>query len=83
MAMKYPNIGAIQNTDVCHTLYSIHTDKPILKETEERAERILVGNYPKININEMVEDLDIKRDIKRTEKKNSLKTSFRLSLVEV
>ena len=35
--------GAIQDRDVCHTLYSIHTNEPILKETEEQDEQILLA----------------------------------------
>ena len=56
---------AIQNKDVCCMLYSMHTNAPILKEAEEWAERILDANYSKVNINEMIDDLDIKRDIKQ------------------
>ena len=64
--------GAIQNQDICHMLYSMHTNALILKEAEERTERILDANYLKVNIDKMVDNLDIKRDIKRMVK-NSLK----------
>ena len=45
--------------------YSMHIEAPILKEAEERAERILDANYLKVNINKMVDNLNIKRDIKQ------------------
>lgn len=48
--------GVIKDKNVCHMLYSLHTNAPILKEAEERAERILDTNYSKVNINEMVDD---------------------------
>ena len=54
-------------------LYSIRLDSPILKETEERVEKILDSDYSKVDIDEMVNesniDWDSKRELKKTLKK--------------
>ena len=45
-------------------LYRLHTNAHILKEAEEQAEWIFDADYLKVNINEMVDDLNINKDIK-------------------
>ena len=40
-------------------LYSIHTNALILKEMEERNDRILDADYSKVDLSTMVADLDI------------------------
>ena len=61
--------GAIQDKRVSSMLYSMHLDSPILKDTEERVEKILDSDYSKVDIDEMVDGLDISRDTKRDLKK--------------
>ena len=56
--------GAIQDKNVHKMLYSLHTDAPIQKEVDERAERILDADYSKVNMDKMVDDLDIDKDLK-------------------
>ena len=56
--------GAIQDENICQMLYSMHTDAPIIQEAEERAERILDADYSKVNIDEMVDELKIDKDLK-------------------
>ena len=46
-------------------LYSIHTDSPLIKEMEERADRILDADYSKVDIPAMVNELDITEASKR------------------
>ena len=60
---------ALQDKHMCLMLYSMHLDTPILKETEERVEKILDSDYSKVDIEEMVDGLDINRDSKRDLKK--------------
>jgi hypothetical protein len=45
-------------------IYNLHTDSPILKEHEEREAAILDTNYPKVDINIMVNELDIEESSK-------------------
>ena len=54
----------IQDKNVCKMLYSLHTNAPILKEAEKWAKRILDADYSKVNIDEMVDDLNIDKDLK-------------------
>ena len=51
--------GTIIDKEVCHMIYSLHTDAPILKEAEKRANQILDADYLKVDIDEMVNDLEI------------------------
>ena len=60
--------GTIIDEDICHIRCSLHTNAPILKETEERDERILDANYSKVNINKMIDKLKIKNNIKQKKK---------------
>ena len=68
----------IQDNKVCKIHYSLHTNAPILKEVEEWAECILDTNYLKVNINKMVDELDIDKDLKGKLKKtlNKFQTLF-------
>ena len=61
--------GTIQDKDVCKMLYSMHTNAPIIQEAEERAEQILDANYSKVNIDNMVDKLQIDKDLKGKLKK--------------
>ena len=67
--------SAIQDEEVCQMLYSMHTNAPIIQEAEERAERILDADYLKVNINNMVDKLDIDKDLKGKLKKTLKKFS--------
>ena len=40
-------------------LYSMHTDSPILQEAEERQNKMLDCDYSKVNIGNMLSDVDI------------------------
>lgn len=51
-------LNTLDDKEVCEMLYSIHADAPMLKEMEERNNRILDADYSKVNIPEMVADLD-------------------------
>ena len=61
--------GAIQDNKVCQMIYSMHTDAPIIQEAEERAEKILDADYSKVNIDDMVDELKIDKDLKGKLKK--------------
>ena len=67
--------GALQDKRVYSMLYTMHLDSPILKEMEERVEKILDSDYSGVDIDEMVDGLDIhwdsKRELKKILKKNS------------
>ena len=58
-------LDTLADCEICEILYSIHTDAPILKEMEERQNRILDADYSKVNIPAMVADLDISDSSKR------------------
>jgi hypothetical protein len=51
--------GMLQSKELCSMLYSMHTDSPLLKEAEERQNKMLDANYSKVDIQKMVTDLDI------------------------
>jgi hypothetical protein len=51
--------GMLQSKDVCSMLYSMHTDSPLLREAEERQNKMLDANYSKVDINKLVSNLDI------------------------
>ena len=52
-------IGMLRSKDVCSMLYSMHTDSPLLKEAEERQNKMLDADYSKVDINKMVDNLEI------------------------
>ena len=51
--------------EMCEMLYSIHTDSPLIKEMEERTDRILDADYSAVDIPAMVNELDISEQSKR------------------
>ena len=51
--------GMLQSKDLCSMLYSMHTDSPLIKEAEERQNKMLDANYSKVDINKMVNNLEI------------------------
>ena len=61
--------GELSDGKYCKHVYNIHTDSLILKQTEEYQGRILDADYTKVDIDDMVKDLNIKRPIKRALKK--------------
>ena len=58
-------LDTLADREMCEMLYLIHTDSPIIKEMEERSDRILDADYLKVNIPAMVADLDITEASKR------------------
>jgi len=58
-------LDTLADRETCEMLYSIHTDAPILKEMEDRQNRILDADYSKVDIPAMVADLDISDTSKR------------------
>ena len=52
-------LNTLAERGVCEMLYAIHTDDPIIKEAEERQNRILDADYSKVDIPAMVSELDI------------------------
>ena len=71
-------MGSVHDVDMCKMLHSMYTDSPRLQEAEERQDRMMDGNYSKIDIDAMVADLDIddsnKEQLRKTLKK--LKIDF-------
>jgi hypothetical protein len=67
------NQGELQDKYACEMVYNLHTDRPILKEHEERQAAIFDANYSKVDIDIMVDELGIKESsklmLKRTLKK--------------
>ena len=57
-------LGELQDKVTCEMIYNMHTDSPILKEHEERQAAILDANYSKVDIDNMVNELDIKEESK-------------------
>ena len=58
-------VNTLVDREMCEMLYSIHTDSPLIKEMEERADRILDVDYSKVDIPAMVNELDITEASKR------------------
>ena len=58
-------LDTLKDRQVCEMLYSVHTDAPILKEMEERQNRILDADYSKVDIPSMVAELQISDESKR------------------
>jgi len=63
-------VNTLREYEVCEVLYSIHTDDPLIKEMEDRADRLLDANYSKVDIPAMVDELDLaagpKEQLKQT-----------------
>ena len=45
--------------DICKSLYDMHMDSPLIKQMEERSNQILNSDYSKVDIAEMVSELEI------------------------
>ena len=53
------SVGMLQSKDVCSMLYSIHTDSPLIKEAEDRQNKMLDADYSKVDISKMINNLEI------------------------
>ena len=62
-------LGATQNIETCNLIYDLHVDSPILQTEEKRQGKLLDANYTKVDIDDMVKDLDVPRETKRTQEK--------------
>ena len=58
--------GELSDGRYCERLFNMHTNSPILKQMEERQERILDTNYTKVDIDVIVDSLNIQRSSKRS-----------------
>ena len=58
-------LNTLVDWEMCEMLYSIHTDSPLIKEMEERTDRILDADYSAVDIPAMVNELDISEQSKR------------------
>ena len=58
-------LGVLQDKETYSMVYEIHIMHPILQQERERQSKILDTNYSKVNIDDMVEELDIKQDTKQ------------------
>ena len=58
-------LGATQNIQTCNLIYDLHVGSPILQTEEKRQGKLLDANYTKVNIDDMVKDLDVPRETKR------------------
>ena len=71
-------LGATQNIETCNLIYDLHVNSPILQMEEKRQGKLLDANYTKVDIDDMVKDLDVPRETKRklTAKLKKFKTLF-------
>ena len=58
-------LNTLVDREMCDMLYSIHTDSPLIKDMEERTDRILDADYSAVDIPAMVNELDISEQSKR------------------
>ena len=49
----------MSDKELCAILYDLHTTTPMLQTKEERLGKILDVDYSKVDIDNMVEDLDV------------------------
>ena len=72
------SLGATQDIQTCNLIYDLHVDAPIVQTEEKRQGKLLDANYTRVNINDMVKDLDVPRETKRklTAKLKKFKTLF-------
>ena len=52
-------LGILSDNTTCSMIYNLHTTSPILQQEEARQSRILDADYSKVDIDDMVNDLDI------------------------
>ena len=52
-------LNTIHDKEVCEMLYSIHTDSPLIKEQEDRMNKMLDCDYSKVDIEKMVNELNL------------------------
>ena len=57
--------NSLKDNDVCKMLYAIHTNSPLIKEMEERQNKVLDTDYLAVHILAMVDGLDISSDSKQ------------------
>ena len=57
-------LGTLSDKRTCTMIYDLHTISPILQQEEDRQRRILDADYSKVDIDEMVNDLDIAKATK-------------------
>jgi hypothetical protein len=48
----------LHSKELCSMLYSIHTDSPLLKEAEERQNKMFGADYSKVDVSKMIENLE-------------------------
>ena len=65
-------LNTIHDKEVCEMLYSIHTDSPLIKEQEDRMNKMLDCDYSKVDIEKMVNELNL-----TPASKIKLKTTFK------
>ena len=77
-SISMKTLGATQNIQTCNLIYDLHVDSPILQTEEKRQGKLLDANYTKVDIDDMVKDLDVPRETKRklTAKLKKFKTLF-------
>ena len=52
-------MGSVHDREFCDMLHSIYTGSPLLQEAEERQDKMMDCNYLKVDIDDMIADLDI------------------------
>ena len=57
-------LGTLSDERTCTMIYDLHMISPILQQQEDRQRRILDADYSKVDIDEMVNDLDIAKATK-------------------
>ena len=58
-------LGTTSDLNACSMIYDMHIEPPILQQEEKRQGKLLDANYSKVDIDDMVNELDIPRETKR------------------
>ena len=58
-------LGTSHDIETCKLMYDLHTESSLLQLEEARQDKLLDANYSRVDIDNMVQDLDIARDSKR------------------
>ena len=72
-------LGVLQDIETSKLLYDLHIEPPILKQEEERQNKVLDCNYSKVDINKMVNELDFWNKLKPKLKTTLLKSKILFS----
>ena len=72
------SLGMLTDIETSQCIYDMHVQAPILQQEEERQKKLLDANYSKVDIDQMVKDLDISKSLKEKLKYmlNNHKTLF-------